>query len=70
MTAAAKKIEEEIQQLELEDMLALHEHLISSIHEKERALDPLFREEIQRRIREIDAGQAEGVDPFQAVKEM
>ncbi|MDB6023134.1 MAG: hypothetical protein JWQ04_2991 [Pedosphaera sp.] len=72
MTAMAKKIEQEIQQLPLEDMLALHEHLIASIHAREDAkpLDPAFREEVRRRIEEIDSGKAEGVDPFQALKEM
>jgi hypothetical protein len=70
MTAMAKKIEQEIRHLPLEDMLLLHEHLLASIHEKEEALDPAFREEIQRRVKEIDSGKAKGVDPFKALKEM
>jgi putative addiction module component (TIGR02574 family) len=72
MTAVAKKIEREIRQLALDDMLALHEHLVESIHEKESAqsLDPAFRDEIQRRVKEIDLGKPEGVDAFQALKEM
>lgn len=72
MTATAKKLEQEIQKLPLEDMLALHAHLIASIHAKEDAapLAPAFREEIRRRIEEIDSGKVEGIDPFQALKQM
>ena len=72
MTAMAKKIEQEMRQLPLDDMLALHEQLIASIHEREDAqpLDPAFKEEIQRRVKEIDSGNAEGVDPFKALEEM
>jgi len=64
MTATAKRIEQEIRDLPLEDMLVLHDQLVTSIHEKEEAhkLDPAFREEIQRRVKEIDSGKAEGVD--------
>jgi len=55
MTTAAKRIELEIRQLPLEDMLVLHEHLVASIHEKEDAepLDPAFRGEIQRRVKRL-----------------
>lgn len=70
MTAMGKKIGQEIRQLPLEDMLTLHEQLIVTIHEKEESLDPAFREEIQRRIKEIDAGKVEGTDPFRALEEM
>lgn len=72
MTAAAKRIEEEIRQLPLEDMVVLHEHLVASIHEKEEAepLDPAFRDEIQRRVNEVDSGKVTGVDAFQALKDM
>jgi putative addiction module component (TIGR02574 family) len=72
MTAIGKKIEEEIQHLPLEDMLALHEHLIVSIHEREEArrLDPAFRDEIQRRVEEIDSGKVQGTDAFEALKKM
>ncbi|MGD1086123.1 MAG: addiction module protein [Verrucomicrobiota bacterium] len=72
MTAIAKKIEEEIQQLPLEDMLALHEHLIVTIHESEeaRTLDPAFRAEIQRRVDEIDSGKVQGTDALEALKQM
>ena len=50
----------------------LHDQLVTSIHEKEQAqkLDPAFREEILRRVKEIDSGKAEGVDALQALKEM
>jgi hypothetical protein len=72
MTATAKRIEQEIRELPLEDMLVLHDQLVASIHEKEEAqkLDPAFREEIQRRVKEIGSGTAEGVDALQALKEM
>jgi len=72
MTAIAKKIEEEIQHLPLEDMLALYEQLIVSIHEGEEAgsLDPAFRNDIQRRIDEIDSGRVQGVDALEALKKM
>ena len=72
MTAVAKRIEQEIRQLPLEDMVMLHEHLTMSIHEKEddQKLDPAFRAEIQRRIDEIDSGKAVGIDAFQALREM
>lgn len=72
MTAVAKRIGQEIRELPIEDMLFLHEQLVASIHQKEDAqkLDPAFRKEIQRRSREIDSGKAEGVDPFQELKEM
>lgn len=72
MTAAAKIIEEQIRELPLEDMLTIHERLVTSIHAKEdsQGLDPAFRDEIQRRIVEIDSGKAVGVDAFEALKKM
>lgn len=72
MTAAAKKIQQAIAQLPLEDMLTLHEHLVVSIHEKEdtEQLDPALRDEIQRRVQEIDSGMAEAGDAFDALKTM
>ena len=70
VTAVAKRIEQDIRQLPLEDLLLLHEHLVDSIHDKEAALDPGYRLEIQRRMAEIDSGKVEGVDAFQALKEM
>jgi len=72
MTTAARRIEQEIRELSLEDMLLLHEHLVTSIHEKEEAQkhDPAFRAEIQRRVKEIDSGKAEGIDALQALKDM
>ena len=59
-----------MRQLPLEDMLVLHEQLMASIHEKEETLDPAFREEIRRRVEEIDAGKADGVDALRALEEM
>ena len=72
MTAAAQKIEKEIQELSLDDMVALHDRLVSAIGVKERSgrLDPSYVDEIQRRVREIKNGTAKGRDAFQALKEM
>jgi putative addiction module component (TIGR02574 family) len=72
MTAMAKKIEQEMRQLPLDDMLALHEQLIASINEKEdsQPLEPAFKEEVQRRVKEIDSGKAKGVDAFKALEDM
>ena len=72
MTSSAKKIEREIRELPLEDMLALHESLIASIQEKEdsKGLDQNFRHELERRIAEIDSGKVTGVDAFRALREM
>jgi len=72
MTVIAQKIEKEIRQLSLEEMLALHEKLLATIDEKENArnLDPAYADEIRRRIKEIESGKTEGTDAFQALKEM
>jgi putative addiction module component (TIGR02574 family) len=72
MTAIARKIEEQIRQLPLEDMMLLHEHLTVSIHEREESerIDPSFRAEIQRRIEEIDSGKIKGTDAFEELKKM
>jgi hypothetical protein len=72
MTAIAQRIEQDMGQLSLEELLALHEKLLASIGEKEDSqnLDPSPAEEIRRRIQEIDAGKTEGTDAFQALKEM
>jgi len=72
MTTAAMKIEREIRQLPLDDMLALHDCLIDSIHENEGAqpLDPAYRDEIRRRVQEIDSGTAKGVDAFKELEGM
>ena len=55
MTAVAQKIEREIRQLPLSDLLAIHQQLVVSIHEKEETeeLDPTFAADIERRVREI-----------------
>jgi len=43
MTATGKRIEQEIRELPLEDMLVLHDQLVTSIHERRRlrSLTPL-----------------------------
>jgi putative addiction module component (TIGR02574 family) len=72
MTVIAQRIEKDIRELSLEEMLALHETLLASIDEKENAqnLDPAYADEIRRRITEIDSGKTEGTDAFQSLKEM
>ena len=70
MTATAKKIEAQIKQLNLEEMLLIHERLIISIHEKEESIEPAFREQIYRRIDEIDSGKVKGVDALKALAKM
>ena len=72
MTAAAKRIGQEIRRLPLEDMLELHEELLASIDEKEASapLDPEFQSEILRRVQEIDTGKVDGVEAFGALKDM
>jgi hypothetical protein len=53
-------------------MLALHTRLTETIQEREDAqgIEPAFREDINRRIREIDAGKVEGVEALQALRGM
>jgi len=72
MTATAEKIAREISQLSTEEMLALHEHLLQTLYARQDAegVDPVFRDEITRRIDEIDSGKVVGVDAFEALKRM
>jgi hypothetical protein len=72
MTETAMKLEAEMKRLPLADLLALHEQLVVSIHERGEAepLEPGFRDDIVRRVQEIDAGKTEGVDAFKALKEL
>jgi hypothetical protein len=72
MSVATEKIERAIRKLPVEQMVSVHEHLIAAIHDKADAegLDPAFREEIERRVRDIDAGKAQGTDAFQALRKM
>lgn len=58
MTKAAEQIAEEFRQLPVEEMLALHTRLTETIQEREDAqgIEPAFREDINRRIREIGKG--------------
>ncbi|MGO8676266.1 MAG: hypothetical protein ACLQVX_10395 [Limisphaerales bacterium] len=64
MTATATKIEQELRRLPMEDLLAIHDHLVVSIHEREEAerLDPAFREDVRRRVEEIDSGKTSATD--------
>lgn len=66
------KITREINRLPLEDMVALHEKLISAIHEKEEGegFDPSYITEIKRRVAEIKSGKAKKIDAFKALKRM
>jgi hypothetical protein len=72
MTDAARKIQQAMRELPLDDMLALHEHLVLSIHEREASdrLDPNFRNEILKRIDQIESGNVKGTDAFEALKGM
>ncbi|HEY2953328.1 MAG TPA: hypothetical protein VGK40_12130 [Verrucomicrobiae bacterium] len=66
------KIEQEIKELPLQDLAALYPRIVEAMYAKEDAegLDPAFRNDILRRIDEIDAGRAEGVDAFKALNEL
>ena len=57
------KIAREITRLPLEDMVMLHEELISVIHEKEEeeGLDPAYVKELKRRVAEIKSGKVKGI---------
>ena len=72
VTATARKIEQEIKELSLQDLVALYPRLVEAMYAKEddEGLDPAFRNDILRRIDEIDAGRAEGVDAFKALNEL
>jgi hypothetical protein len=72
VTATARKIEEQIQELPLQDLIALYPRIIEAMYAKEDAegLDPAFRNDILRRIDDIDTGRAEGVDAFKALNEL
>ncbi len=72
MSAATENIERAIRELPVDEMVSMHEHLIAAIHEKADAegLDPAFREAVARRVLEIDAGTAKGVDAFEALRKM
>ena len=72
MSVATEKIERAIRKLPVDEMVSMHEHLIAAIHDKADAegLDPAFREEILRRVKEIDSGSVKGVDAFRALRKM
>ena len=72
MTATATKIEQELRRLPMEDLLAIHDLLVVSIHEREetKRLDPAFREEVRRRVEEIDSGKTTGAEAFETLKKM
>jgi hypothetical protein len=70
MTAIAHKIEQELKNLPLEDMLLIHEHLLTSIEQRKADLPEDYRREIERRIAEIDGGTETGVDAVEALKKM
>jgi putative addiction module component (TIGR02574 family) len=72
MSVATEKIERAIRKLPVDEMISMHEHLIASLHDKADAegLDPAFRQEVARRVKEIDAGTAKGEDAFRALEKM
>jgi len=72
VSLAAEKLERAIRNLPVEEMVSVHERLIAAIHDKAdtQGLDPAFRDEIERRVREIDAGTAKSVDALRALDKM
>ena len=68
MTEQAQRIDREIRDLAVEDLLVLREHLGESIERKEDGLDPVHRAEIERRIAEVESGAAVGVDGFEVLR--
>lgn len=72
MTITASKIESQIRQLPVEDMLELHERLILTFHKKEeeRRIDQTYQTDIKRRIAEVKSGRAKGNDASKALKKM
>ena len=72
MSAATEKIEQAIRELPIKEMVSMHEHLIATIHDKAEAegLEPAFRQDIARRVKEIETGKVKGVDAFRALKKM
>ena len=72
MTTTTLKIAHEIKELPVKEMVALHEELIATIHEKEEkeGLDPAYVKELKRRVAEIRSGKARGVDARRALKRM
>ena len=72
MSVATEKLERQIKKLPVEEMVSIHELLIATIHDKSDAqgLDGAFRDEIEQRLKEIDAGAEKGVDAFRALKKM
>lgn len=72
MSVTTKKLARAIEKLPVEQMVFMHEHLIASIHARtdSEGLDPEFRDEIQQRVKEIEAGKAKGADAFRALRKM
>jgi putative addiction module component (TIGR02574 family) len=68
----ALKIAREITRLPLEDMMALHEELISVIHEREEGegLDTVYVKEIRRRVAEIESGKIKGIPAEKVFKKL
>jgi len=56
----------------LEDLLTLHENILASIHAREDAgqVDVAFHADILRRVKEIESGNVEGLDAFEALTVM
>lgn len=63
MSPTAHKLEREIRKLPAREMIELHEHLITSIHEAEEelGLTPEWQAEIKRRVEDIDTGRVKGI---------
>lgn len=72
MSVATDQIERAIEKLPLDEMLTVHERLIANIHNKADAdgLDSSFKSQIEKRLKEIEAGTAKGVEAFGAFSNM
>ncbi len=72
MTTNTVKIAREIKRLPVEEMVALHEELILTIHEKEEeeGLDPAFVKERKRRVAEIKSGKVKGIPAEKVFKKL
>jgi putative addiction module component (TIGR02574 family) len=73
MTATAKQLEVEMRKLPIEDLIELHERLIETVHRavEELGLSPEWRDEIARRIKDIDEGRVTGIpveETYQKIK--
>ena len=72
MTTTALKIAREMRQLPVQEMLTLHECLITTIHRRdgEQGFAPPYSAEIKRRVKEIKSGAAKRINARVALRRM